>query len=72
MGMKTRPVIVVNEYEPLLSDDDRLAAAQTVRRRPIDDLVRDPSIDHHSFGPRLDGSRWSRRRGLSAPIFPSL
>jgi hypothetical protein len=53
--MKTGPVIVVDEFEPLLSDDDWLAAAQTVRRRPVDDLVRHPSIDQRPFGPRLDG-----------------
>jgi hypothetical protein len=42
--MKTGPVIVANEFDPLLADDN---------------LVRDPAIDHHPFGLRLDGG-WGR------------
>jgi hypothetical protein len=53
--MKTGSIVVANEFKPLLADDDRLAAAETMAGRPMDDLVRDPAIDQRPFGPRLDG-----------------
>jgi hypothetical protein len=45
IAMKAGSPIVANQFEPLLADDDRFAAAETMARRPIDDLVLDPAID---------------------------
>ena len=78
--MKTGAVIVADEFEPLLADDDWQSAAETMARRPINDLVLDPAINQHPFGLLSvrtgAGGRWARGRmpawGRRAPILPTL